>query len=268
MCTSTPGWGTASWRGGRRCCPRCWDFGAWVQHRGTGAGGSRLVRSAAGHCRRMERERGASTRAWRGGQRRSTCTGKCDRKATLASSRPLYMCAPRQPFLRSAFSGVRYPLVAGPTGPDLSRCQEVSRQSLAADRQCLVVSTPLAHCLFAGAWGGPWARGGHPTRNVHLMSYFFDRAIEAGIVERGSLQARSKVRSAPAPAETPPTNAAPHAATHAPCARLRSRVRTSTWRARCASATQARRSWPSWVLRTWTRPRGSSSAWTWCTSTR
>ena len=37
-------------------------------------------------------------------------------------------------------------------------------------------------CTFAGVWGGGEGNGGGGRRSIKLLSYFFDRAIETGIV--------------------------------------------------------------------------------------
>ena len=42
-------------------------------------------------------------------------------------------------------------------------------------------SAPIEECTFNGVWGGPIRRNRN-TRPVYLFSYFWDRAVDVGII--------------------------------------------------------------------------------------
>ena len=59
-------------------------------------------------------------------------------------------------------------------GASFGQCAAVARDALAKGRPC---GAPVHECSFDGAWGG----GGRPSA-LYVSSYFWDRAVDAGLV--------------------------------------------------------------------------------------
>ncbi|KAK2077283.1 hypothetical protein QBZ16_004917 [Prototheca wickerhamii] len=82
------------------------------------------------------------------------------------------------------YAGVTYPLVGGEAeSPD--GCARVVKESLNVAAQC---SAPQFQCTFNGAWGG-----GRVPSVFYISSYFWDRAVDAGLVpETSAIEAHVK----------------------------------------------------------------------------
>ena len=93
------------------------------------------------------------------------------------------------PCLPSGFSGEylyagKAHTVEGPsTQGGAEACAADVRLSLRQDAACGVE----AQCSFGGAWGGG---GGEGAKTMYLTSYFFDRAVETGLVPESATSAR------------------------------------------------------------------------------
>ncbi|BDA45973.1 Apyrase 2 [Coccomyxa sp. Obi] len=72
------------------------------------------------------------------------------------------------------YGGMKYELVAHPSGPTFDACSKLVKLVL---RQNLECGAPQDQCAFNGAWGG----GAKPTA-FYVSSYFWDRATDAGII--------------------------------------------------------------------------------------
>eukprot|EP00892_Ulva_mutabilis_P000339 jgi/Ulvmu1/10305/UM060_0107.1 len=73
-------------------------------------------------------------------------------------------------------TGEEFPLTSAPSGGDAERCGDAVRSALRLREDC---GAKKELCTFAGAWG---AVPSHSGRKFCVMSYFFDRALDAGII--------------------------------------------------------------------------------------
>ncbi|BBN00106.1 apyrase [Marchantia polymorpha subsp. ruderalis] len=64
--------------------------------------------------------------------------------------------------------------VAGPDGADVAKCKELALEALRKDDACTSMQ-----CTFGGVWSGG---GGAGRKKLLVASFFFDKALEAGII--------------------------------------------------------------------------------------
>lgn len=72
------------------------------------------------------------------------------------------------------YGGETYEASSPPSGSSFKKCRQVTLKALKLDAPC-----EHEKCTFNGTWGGG---GGEGQENVYLASFFFDIAIEAGII--------------------------------------------------------------------------------------
>ncbi|KAL6785712.1 hypothetical protein ACKKBF_B01340 [Auxenochlorella protothecoides x Auxenochlorella symbiontica] len=82
------------------------------------------------------------------------------------------------------YAGVKHPMRGGEAG-SAAACAAVAASSLNAALEC---AAPQLQCSFNGAWGG-----GRVPSVFYISSYFWDRAVDAGLVpETAAIEARVK----------------------------------------------------------------------------
>lgn len=73
------------------------------------------------------------------------------------------------------YGGQKYTASASADGGDYEKCNQVVVKALKADASC-----ESMRCTFGGVWSGG---GGDGMKSLFVASFFFDRALEAGIVK-------------------------------------------------------------------------------------
>ena len=73
------------------------------------------------------------------------------------------------------YGGQKYKAIASADGGDYVKCKEAVVKALKADATCESLK-----CTFGGVWSGG---GGAGMKSLFVASFFFDRALEAGIVK-------------------------------------------------------------------------------------
>ncbi|KAK9807066.1 hypothetical protein WJX72_012473 [[Myrmecia] bisecta] len=72
------------------------------------------------------------------------------------------------------YGGQKHTLVSAPDGPSFATCQKLVRLVLKQNEPC---GAPQDQCAFSGVWGGSTQ-----PKAFYVSSYFWDRAIDAGII--------------------------------------------------------------------------------------
>lgn len=75
------------------------------------------------------------------------------------------------------YGGVTYEASAHPSGSSMERCRRVAFRALKVNES----TCTHMKCTFGGIWNGG---GGDGQKNLFVASFFFDRAAEAGFVDR------------------------------------------------------------------------------------
>ncbi|KAK9113003.1 hypothetical protein Scep_020522 [Stephania cephalantha] len=84
------------------------------------------------------------------------------------------------------YGGVEYKASASSAGSDMDSCRRECIKALKINSTCI-----HPKCTFGGIWNGG---GGPGKRNLYVASFFFDRAADAGFIDRS--QPASKARPA------------------------------------------------------------------------
>lgn len=74
-----------------------------------------------------------------------------------------------------SYGGQKYKAIASADGGDYGKCKELVVKALRVDSACESMK-----CTFGGVWNGG---GGLGFKSLFVASFFFDRAVEAGIVK-------------------------------------------------------------------------------------
>lgn len=81
---------------------------------------------------------------------------------------------------KSPYGGQEFQLRATEDGGDFGKCAQAARDAMRVGAAC--GSVPATECSFDGVWGGA---AKHDKRKFFVSSYFFDRALDAGIIKDG-----------------------------------------------------------------------------------
>lgn len=75
------------------------------------------------------------------------------------------------------YAGKDHPVAVKPEGPEFTACMGVMDSVLDDSKPC---GGPRSECGFNGAWAGAGPKESQP---LFVSSYFFDRAIDSGVLE-------------------------------------------------------------------------------------
>jgi len=104
-----------------------------------------------------------------------------------AADKSSHPCFARGTQLTYSYAGKDYPVREVEEHGDFKRCAKAALKALEHEKDCGAAGAD-GGCSFAGAWRGkpaPHLSGGAP-RAYYVSSYFWDRAVDAGIVEDAS----------------------------------------------------------------------------------
>ncbi|KAK9791621.1 hypothetical protein WJX73_002786 [Symbiochloris irregularis] len=84
-------------------------------------------------------------------------------------------CIPNDHAGTYEYGGKTYQLAGSSSGAAFDACSKVVKLVLKLDADC---GAPVTECAFNGAWGG----GPKRPSAIYVSSYFWDRAVEAGVI--------------------------------------------------------------------------------------